>query len=347
MNFFKNCFRIPRLVVGLFAIAAALPAFAGVSISSPASGAWVSAPFNLSAYASQCSSQNISAMTYSIDSGADQNFWYTNSITTSVSASTGGHTVHVKSWGGSGAFCMADVWVNVTGTTSAATGDSVVPSYATSVSTLEVLSNWQAVHDSGTGGWSSGAMSLVSWPAYSGTSRKFYTAFSSYGGERYHVSFADDVNATNFLYDTWVYIENSAANIGNLEFDLNQVMANGQTVIFGFQCDGYSGTWDYTKNAGTPTSPIDVWVHSSAKCNPRTWAVNKWHHVQINYARNSSGYATYKSVWLDGVEQGIWATVPAAFALGWSPTLLTNYQVDGIGSGSVTTYLDNLTIYRW
>ena len=32
---------------------------------------------------------------------------------------------------------------------------------------------------------------------------------------------------------------------------MNQTMENGQTVIFGFQCDGYTSTWDYTRNAGT------------------------------------------------------------------------------------------------
>ena len=41
-------------------------------------------------------------------------------------------------------------------------------------------------------------------------------------------------------------------------------MPNGDTVIFGFQCDGWDGTWDYTENAGTPTAPIDHWVNSSA-----------------------------------------------------------------------------------
>ena len=242
---------------------------------------------------------------------------------------------------------MADVWVNVSSTTSAATGDAVAPSYAASVSNIETLGNWMAEHDAGTGGWSSGSMSLVSWPSYSGSSRKFYTAFSNYGGERYHVTFSDDVNSTNFLYDTWVYIVDSAQSIGNLEFDLNQVMPNGQTMIFGFQCDGYSGTWDFTKNAGSATSPRDTWVHSGAKCNPRSWAVNRWHHVQISYSRNSSGWATYKSVWLDGAEQGINATVYDAFALGWGPVLLANYQVDGIGSGSVTTFLDDFRVYRW
>jgi hypothetical protein len=53
-------------------------------------------------------------------------------------------------------------------------------------------------------------------------------------------------------------------------------------------------------------------------------------------------------VWLDGTEQSINMTVPSAFALGWAPSLLTNFQIDGIGSsGSTTLYLDKVVIYRW
>jgi hypothetical protein len=70
--------------------------------------------------------------------------------------------------------------------------------------------------------------------------------------------------------------------------------------------------------------------------------------VQVYYWRTSSGTITYQTVWLDGAGQTINETVPSAFALGWGPTLLTNFQVDGLGSsGSTTLCLDRVTIYRW
>jgi hypothetical protein len=48
------------------------------------------------------------------------------------------------------------------------------------------------------------------------------------------------------------------------------------------------------------------------------------------------------------VEQDLNASVPSAFALGWAPVLLTNFQIDGYGArGSSTTYLDKLTISCW
>ena len=86
----------------------------------------------------------------------------------------------------------------------------------------------------------------------------------------------------------------------------------------------------------------------SASCNPRAWVTNTWHHVQVYYSRDDSGNITYHSVWLDGQQSNINATVNSAFALGWAPVLLTNFQVDGLGStGSPAVYVDAMTVSRW
>jgi CSLREA domain-containing protein len=227
----------------------------------------------------------------------------------------------------------------------------VIPQSAISVSSIQTLSSWIAATDSesGGGGGAMGTMKLVSSPSYGGSEAlQFVTNFTDFGDERYSTVFGDDTSATNFIWDGWVYLDQSVSDIANLEMDMNQVLANGQTVIYGFQCDGYSGTWDYTINAGTPQSPVDEWVHSSAPCNVRNWSTETWHHVQVQYSRDNSGNVTYSSVWLDGVQSQINATVPSAFALGWGQVLLTNFEVDGLGaSGSSTMYLGDLTVYRW
>jgi hypothetical protein len=335
----------------LFAVLA-VPAFAGVTIASPTAGESVNTSFTLSANASSCSNQQVGTIGYSWDSSSATTTSSGNSIGKTISApSTGTHTVHVKAWGLSGAACVADVTVSVSGpvVTTAPSGPLSAPSNAIKVAALQTLSIWKHEHDPGTPGSSSGAMSMTGSPSKSGNARKFFTSFKNYGGERYKASIADDVAAKNFLYDGWIRLENAASSVANIEMDLNQVMSNGLTVIFGFQCDKWSGTWDYTANKGTASSPVDTWVHSAAKCNPAKWSQNAWHHVQIKYSRDSSGYVTYHAVALDGTVQTINAKVFSAFKLGWAPTITTNFQVDGAlsGSGSSTMYLDNLAIYRW
>jgi hypothetical protein len=329
------------LVPALLASAAA--AYPSVTVYSPEENAKVVSPFWLSATAGPCSSQPIAAMGYSFDNG---NTAIVNGavVTATIGSAGGAHVLHIKSWGDQGASCVSSINLTVVPSPT-----STLPSNTIKAAAIQTLGNWEAADDTATGnGLTSGNTDLVNSPSLSGYAREFMTVFSNSGGERYDVSFGVDTEAQNFLYDGWVYFVPPSSGIANLEMDLNQVMLNGQTVIFGLQCDGYSGTWDYTANAGTPKNPSDVWRHSAAKCNPREWSTNTWHHIQISYSRDGSGNATYKSVWLDNVEQDLYVTVPSAFALGWDPTLLTNFQVDGFGSsGSADVYLDELVVYRW
>ncbi len=332
-----------KLATALFLIVSPIiPSFASVIVNAPANNSEVSSPFSLSASTSLCSGQQVSAMGYSLDSSTYTTIFKAPAITTTVSASPGGHTLHVKAWGVSGASCVTDVALTV-GTSSA------VPSYASSVSSLQTLGGWTARHDTGTPGSSSGWSGTTSSPSRSGAARKFSMSYSYYGGERYSISFGDDEAASNFLFDTWVYIPSPNSGLMNLELDLNQVLSGGQTVLYGMQCDGWSNTWDITANKGTPSSPVDQWVHTGAKCNVRSWSTNTWHHVQLRYSRNDTGWITYKYVSLDGTQQNINTTVLGAFMLGWAPTLLANVQIDGAtsGSGSAAAILDDLTVYRW
>lgn len=323
-------------------LSCAAPALAGINVNSPANGAQVASPFGVSASASNCNSQPIAAMGYSLDYGATT-IMNAGSISGSVGSATGAHTLHFKAWGAQGAVCVTDVPINVV-----PPATSAVPRYSIIVGKIQALTNWEAVSDTASGGGDSwGTTQIVGWPSASGVGRQFVSHYSNYSGERYFVSFGADTAAENFLYDTWIYLAGSN-DIANVEMDMNQTMSNGQTVIFAVQCDGFSNTWDYTLNAGNPWNPSDQWRHSYAKCNPRNWSTYTWHHIQMLYSRDSTGNVTYKTIWFDNVENPIWVTVPSSFALGWGPVLLTNFQVDGLsGSGSSTVYMDNLTVYRW
>jgi hypothetical protein len=320
-----------------------LTSSAEIGVGSPSAGAGVYSPFTLTASSSTCGGHSTAAMGYSFDNSPSTTIVYGTSINTAVVSASGAHTLHVKAWGNGGGSCVTDIPVTVTAPAIAA----VLPSSAISVANIDNLSNWTEGNDSAAGGWSTGATGLVGSPSRTGSAREFVTSFSNNGNERFWASFGDDTTSTNFLYDAWVYVQSPNSQLANIEMDMNQTMPNGQTAIFGFQCDGWNNTWDYTANAGTPQNPKDTWIHSSQHCNPREWSVNTWHHVQVAYARDSSGNVNYQTVWLDDVPQSINATVNSAFALGWGPSLLTNFQVDGIGNGQAVVFLDNLTVYRW
>lgn len=332
-----------------FVMTLAIPALAGVTVSNPVGSSEVTSPFHLSASAFTCSSQSVAAMGYSFDSSADTTIIRDTSIEASVGSSSGTHTLHVKAWGDKGSSCVTDVVVNVREGATSAAGESIVPSYAVRVSSIQALSNWEKEHDTGGQGSSSGAMQVVSSPSLHGSARQFVTQFSNGGDERYSVAYADDTDSHSFFYDAWVYLTSSSNNIGNIEMDTNQVMPDGKTVILGVQCDGYSGKWSYTVNKGSASHPQPTWISKSGtSCNPRSWSTYTWHHVQAYYSRDDSGWITYHSVWLDGKETSLNETVYGAFDLGWDARINTQFQVDGVGSsGHSTVYLDNLTISRW
>lgn len=222
-----------------------------------------------------------------------------------------------------------------------------IPSYAKVENQVQLLPNWRIKHDPATPGTSTGTRTLVSDPTLSGQTEKYYTTFTNGGGELYSVTYANDTDSKNFVYDAHVWIS-SGSVISNLEMDNNQVMKNGDTVIYAFQCSGYNNVWEYSGNVGTPSNPSVKWIKTTVPCNPSKWARDTWHHIQIQTSRDDSGNVTYHSVWFDGVESPINKTVNSDFSLGWAlGALVANFQIDGIGTGSSTLYLDKFTMYRW
>jgi hypothetical protein len=226
------------------------------------------------------------------------------------------------------------------------TGTSRIPSNAISSGVLDGSSRWQWNHDPGTPGSSQGSSVYpVSGLSPDNAAREYYMTYSGRSGEIYHLSFAKDLNATHFVYDAYVYVVDPS-QLANLEMDMNDVMANGKTVILGTQCSTYSKSWEYTYYSGG-----FHWHASNIPCDPKTWSAKTWHHIQIASHRDSNGIATYDWVGVDGVYNNFQnATVNSAASLGWAlGDLLINFQIDGAdaGSGSNTLYTDKLIVYRW
>lgn len=327
--------------------------FGSVTVKSPTPGQTVTSPFTLSATDSVCEGQPVDSMAYSLDNSSTLLALVNgSSLSTQVSTSAGTHALHVKSWGPNYAACDTDLTVNVvTATSAASSATSVIPSSAMVVRNIQTFLDWQDWFDTGTivgsdTTASGNYASLVSSPSLSGSARRFVSTFVNNGGILYYNNVTGnnpDTTSQNWFVDEWVYVTAPSTDLANVEIDMNQVDPSGNTIIMGFQCDGWNGVWDYTwTDTGTH------WTQSKQPCNPRNWTTNAWHHVQIYFSHDNQDNVTYHTVWFDGQQQDINATVYSALPLGWANSNIMNFQIDGMGqSGSITTYLDNVTVYHW
>jgi hypothetical protein len=224
---------------------------------------------------------------------------------------------------------------------------SRIPAYAIRSLGLETSRAWKGVHDDQTKGHSNGATHYPIFPDGENglPGRQFVTWYGDKGGERYHLTFGRDPNATHFVYEANVYLVDPS-EVENVEMDMNQVMSDGRTVIFGVQCAAHSKSWEYTYVNSTGTH----WRPSNIHCNPHDWGTKKWHKIQIASHRDDAGNVTYDWVNFDGVYTDFQnAQVFSAESLRWTPgELLLNFQIDGAHkSGVMDAYLNNLAIYRW
>lgn len=330
---------------------------ANITIASPVNGGTVTSPVWVRAHNVGCNGLAPTAFGYSVDNSSTLVKGATiYDVDTKAAIGSGTHTIHYKSWTSAGACPTVSTTFKVSGgstsggstSSSSSSGGAAysLPSYAVPSARLDGIGGWSSEHDGGTPGSSHGSMVYpAKTPSYD-NARKFYMTYSDHGGERWHVGFGNNASAANFVLDTYVYIVNPS-QVQNLELDLNQVMSDGKTVIFGTQCSSISKTWEYV----IQSSNHPHWKSSNIGCNPLTWSANTWHHIQIGFHRNSSGVVTHDWVNLDGshhVFSG--ATASAALSLGWARgSLTTNFQIDGEnrGSGSVTAFIHNMTFYHW
>lgn len=215
---------------------------------------------------------------------------------------------------------------------------------AGTVSDIEGRSSWRCKHDEGTRGSSDGITALVDSPSRDGQARRFDVSWSANGGERCSTPLGVlDTTSTYYTYDVWWYITD-LSHVNNLEFDLNQVLPNRETIIYGTQCSFRLGRWKYTTREGGKAR----WNTSNPTCSRREWTANTWHHLVLQFHRDESGVVTYDSVTFDGSVQAFNdASGPSNFALRWYPPGLqvVNFQIGGDDSSQGTTaYLDSFSV---
>jgi hypothetical protein len=354
------------VLAALFGAISAQAAFASnITVASPVSGTTTTSPVWIRAHNIGCNGLAPTAFGFSIDNSSSTIMGVTayDIDVTHQAISAGAHTIHFKAWTQSGICPVVNSSITVTGSgssassssssssssqstsTSSATTSASIPANAVASADLDTLGNWVGEHDAGTPGSSKGSTIFPATTPVYDDAREFYMTYSGRGGERWHNSFGNDASATHFVLDTYVYVVDPS-QLANLELDLNQVMSNGETVIFGTQCSTYSGTWEWTYYSGG-----FHWHSSNIACNPRSWSANTWHHIQVGFHRDSNGVVTHDWVNFDGTQSYFsGATSNSAESLGWAKgSLLMNVQTDGYNtsSGSVTAYFHKITFYRW
>ena len=332
-----------------------------ITVGGPVNGMRISSPTLIRAHNVGCDGLPPKSFGYSIDSASGIVLGETpyDIDVTSQAIPAGTHTIHFKSWTDHGECPTVNTTFTVSATVKpiAATAEPIsataepatsatIPSYAISSGDLDGAGNWSEDHDGGTPGESKGSTVFpASTPVYD-DARKFYMTYSDQAGERWSNTFTHDTESTYFVLDTYIFLPNPS-EVKNIEMDINQVTSNDETIILSTQCSGEIGQWEYGDSVGKH----DHWKSTGIKCNPKDWAANVWHHVQIGEHRDTNGFVTHDFVILDGVYNAFKnATLESAHFLDWGTgDLNTQFQIEGAssGSGTVTAYIHKFTIYRW
>lgn len=350
----KSPRRAPSLAVrvALCLIAVSSPSLAlranasNITVGSPTEGSSSSYSVLIRAHNTGCDGQAPVSFGYSLDSEKEVNLGETpyDIDVTSTTIPTGKHTLVFKSWVKSGE--CPTVRTSFSVEAGSKPTPYSIPSYAQSSGDLDGSSKWTQTHDGGTPGKSVGKMVYpAKTPAYD-DAREFNMTYTAQAGERWGNQFVRDTEATNFVLDTYVLLP-KPSEVMNLELDINQTLANDETVILSTQCSGKIGVWEYGYTEGAH----DHWKSTNIKCNPATWTANVWHHIQIGEHREANGVVTHDWVAFDGVYTPFKnATLVSAHFLKWFVgDINTQVQIEGSSpaSGTATAYIHKLTIYRW
>lgn len=328
-------------------------AFAGVSVSSPASGTTVGSPVHFVASASSpACAKGVSAI--GIYTAPYQLAYKVNGskLDTYLTMSAGSYNVVVQEWDNCGWSATAKVALTVGSSTAARifsnlqnkggwTGYALLPPSFGICSTCK--SSGPEVKWSWTPNISSPSMDGISTKTvYGGGTVQWADVlwnnhligdFSSQGLPDFSHTLVPQYH--DFTYDVYFWIGNASASQA-LEFDINQFFG-GKSFIWGHECRIAGGhEWDTWNNQ------TEHWVPSGIPCNPVS---NAWNHLIINVKRTSTNKLLFHSITLNG-KTAILDRYDTPTSRNWYG-ITVNYQIDGNVNGTpYTVYLDkfNFTV---
>ena len=308
-----------------------------ISISSPSNGSTIGSPVHFAA-----SDPGAAAMHLYIDGSLAYRVT-SNQIDTSVSVGSGGHNVVFVAWDSMGNVTQASENITVSGSSGGSTGGGgvITPGSATTISSIQAMDGWSSctvcAGEGGNGPVTVYSMSQgISSPSTDGKATQFYLGGNvAWGAALWWREFTP-ANASNFVYDTYFYLQNPEAAQA-LEFDMNQNI-NNTRYMFGTECD-IKGThswrvWDTANNR---------WVSTGITCSmPPAYT---WNHLVLEFQRSGS-QTVFVAVTVNGNKSYINRTFNAKASSG--NELNVAFQMDGDGSYTgYSVWLDQVTFTYW
>lgn len=303
---------VGKLKVFVCIVASALPAAAGVAVTSPSNGSSAGSPVHFTATATSSCSKGVAAMgvytapfvlAYKVN-GAK--------LDANVAMNAGTQYPVVQEWDNCGSSSKVQLKLNVTSGSTSNTGTGKVFSnlqkssgwtgYALLPPNFPICSsctpNGSNVKWSWTQNVTSPSMDGISTKSsYNGGTTQWADIlwnnhligdFSSQGLPDFSKTLVPSLH--NFTYDIYFWVGNISDSQA-LEFDINQFV-NGKSYIWGHECRIDGGhEWDTWSNPG------QHWVASGIPCNPKS---NAWNHLTINVSRTSDNRLLFHTITLNG-----------------------------------------------
>ncbi len=331
-----------RLMITTLALATA--SFAGVSVSSPATGSTSGSPVHF--VASATSAHPVTAMRIYVDN-ASVYLVSASKLDASLAVNAGKHNVVIQAWDSTGAVFKTAISLNVTGTTSTPppppppSGLPTPPATAVTKSNIDQMAGWDSCTVCA-GAGANGPVAIFSMvegqasPSVDGNAAKFsISGTKPYSDALWWKQLGGVDTATNLKYDVSFYITNPGVAQA-LEFDNNQ--SNGaHKFIFGTQCNIKAGHWDVWGNAS------GNWISTGIACSaPSAFT---WHHLTWEFKRTATD-VVYVGFTYDGVTHYVNRSYPARGSS--VHELNVAFQMDGDSSmHAYSTWLDKVSLTYW
>ncbi len=325
----------------------ALPAFAGVSVSSPGNGSTSGSPVHFVATAGSACSKGVAAVGIYTAPNALAYKVNGSKLDTYLKMNAGSYNVFVQEWDNCGHSTGTPISLTVSASSRRTfsnlqkgkgwTGYALLPPSFGICSTC--TSAGPKLKWSWTPGIGSPSMDGISTKTvYGGGTVQWGDVlwnnhligdFSSQGLPDFSKTLVPSLH--KFTYDVYFWVSNASVSQG-MEFDINQFFG-GKGYIWGHECRIAGGhEWDTWSNQGKH------WVASGVPCNPIS---NAWNHLILQVQRTSGGKLLFHSITLNG-KTAVLDRYDSPDSRNWYGVTV-NYQIDGNSAGTpYIVYVDKL-----